>query len=158
MEQQRRSVLYSSLKAPEGAAAEDPSAWAAAVEQAKVHLEASTFKAINLELAAKYSTEAWKSHVADLEKLAAAKKKEAEEDAARAEQIQVARQAAQQPQIPRLTAADRKYREAVETNTQVAQACSYAEAEVQRLKRLAQQHGLLAEEVAGQGGAAAAGQ
>jgi hypothetical protein len=131
-------------------------AWAAAVDRARVALEAQALRAVNLELAARYGAEAWKGGVAQLDAVAAAGRSRLAAATARVEDVNASRKAAQEPHGARLRALGRRWRETVETNGQIAGVLGDAEREVKRLRALARGHGLLPDEEEGEEKTAAA--
>lgn len=60
---------HDAVDAPAGDAADEPAAWEAACDRARIALEAQELRAINAELGSRYGAEAWKAHVTQLDAL-----------------------------------------------------------------------------------------
>lgn len=127
---------------PSGLAAEDPEAWEAALQRARVAVEAQALQAINCELAAKYSVDAWKSHVTQLDSLQGVARARVQALAAQVTATNAARKAAQEGQITRLHALTRRAADTAANNFATALACDDASREVKRLLALAERAGL----------------
>lgn len=127
---------------PAGAAAEDPAAWDTAVARARVALEAQALAAINAELAAKYSVDAWKSHVAQLDSLQSVARARVQALQAQVTATNAARKAAQEGHSVRLRALTKRAADTAGNNFATAVACDDAAREVKRLRLIADHLGL----------------
>ena len=133
-----------------------PAAWEAACDRARVAVEAQEVRVINLELAQRFGSDAWKAHVAQLDAVQAAARARVAALSAQVEAVNAARKAAQEPAGARLKSLARRWEETAETNGQIQAAVADAEREVKRLRRVAVDNGLLAESAGGGGGGGAA--
>jgi hypothetical protein len=135
-------ALFDFPSAPAGAAAEDPAAWDTALARARVAVEAQALAAINGELAAKYSVDAWKSHVSQLDSLQGVARARVQALQAQVTATNAARKAAQEGHSVRLRALTKRAADTAGNNFATAVACDDAGREVKRLRLIADHLGL----------------
>lgn len=107
--------------------------WIAAIELAKVAVEAQTVRAINVDLMSQYGVPVWKEHVTQLEKILTAVQHRKHSAAAAGEDVNRLRKAAQDAVLQRMRALQRKHNELLAGTTDLELACADAEREVLRL-------------------------
>jgi pre-mRNA-splicing factor SPF27 len=137
---------FDCVKAPVEKDIESMDAWEAAVAKAKVAMEAQAFRSLNLELMSRYGVEAWKAHVEGIDKIHTTMKARVAALQSKLDSVNHSRRSQQESAGSKLRTLVRKWHDTVETNVQVELACHDAEREVHRLKLLARQHGLGADQ------------
>ena len=134
------------LPQPSAEQEDDESAWRSALDNAHAQLEHQHARILNLELAKKFGTNAWRAHVDALSSMQRTAERELGAKRRQCEELNVRRKTVQRQQGELITRLTRKRRELVGKNFALSQATAEVEREVKRLRTVASAKGIVFEQ------------
>ncbi len=120
----------------------DPMAWQAAVDKARVRLEAQSLHAVNLELLGKYGSAAWKGHAQKLEGTATATQAALKRLEKSSNDVNAARRSAQSQKGAALSASKGEWTRAMDSSFQLKIAIAELQGKVDTMRKLAEARGV----------------